>query len=222
MDNLRIEAEDGYLRFLPKASRKPLRQQWYRGRGVEKYIELTDPLIDDRETRVPFPPGAKDGWILEQLEGRLGAAAVRTDARQPELEKLAHQKLPFVQKFPDVALVHVTGEHEQVFSLVRNKEHLNTAFMFLEDGYRDPANDTLDLLDGFVGSYPNFIFKVPSKDLAAFVELVSGDNYAKAADRFGVKRTDPGFWQESDWLNAHFKKTDPVHAGVLDLTRYEN
>lgn len=226
MDNLRVEAEDGFLRFMPKASRVGLRQKWYRGKGVEKYIALTDPLIDDRETRVTFSGPATDDALRIQFLARVGAAAARVDSQEPELSKLAHQKLPFVQRFPDVALVHVTGEHEQVYSLVRNKEHLNTAFMFLEDKYRDPANDELQLLDGFVGSYPNFIFRVPAKDLPAFVSLLlsttdASDGYSQAVDLYGVKRTDPDFWKESDWLNDQFGKVDPVHAGILDLTRYQ-
>jgi len=44
--------------------------------------------------------------------------------------------------------------------LIRNQELLNVAFIFGENLRREPEKDTLIVVPGFLGSYPNIFFGV--------------------------------------------------------------
>ncbi len=62
--------------------------------------------------------------------------------------------------------------------------------------------------------------------MAAFVDavgqLATEDDYARLLDAYGVRRTDPAFWQNSDRAHAAFRRASPVTYGVLDYNRIEN
>jgi len=77
-----------------------------------------------------------------------------------------------------------------------------------------------------VGAYPNFFFEINYKDLDAFVEQYAEiTNYAKynaLVELYGVRRTNPRFWQVSDWFYAKYQHDEPVMAGLFDLNRYKN
>ena len=68
---------------------------------------------------------------------------------------------------PQVAFLRVRvgpparlGCSDLLYSLVHNDAHTNVAFMFGEDKRRLPEDDTLSVVRGHFGSYPNFIFEV--------------------------------------------------------------
>jgi hypothetical protein len=67
---------------------------------------------------------------------------------------------------------------------------------------------------------------VPLDELDAFVasaaNMTTMSQYHAFVGRFGVRRTNPGFWEQSDWFNAQYAKEEPIEAGILDLGRYLN
>jgi len=226
MDNLRVEAEDGFLRFLPRSERPRLREAWYRGPGVEEYMRSIDPYFEQSlDTRVRFrdPAQAKEE-LWAQVKARVFAPAVLGSARAPEaaLSELADVAAPFVAPFPDLTLLR---SGDEVFSLVRNKSHLNVSFMFLEESYRAPAEDTLGIVRGYVGSYPNLFLVVPPGKLGQFageLNALRGDDegWQRFLDRWGVRRSSKGFWASADWFLAHELLDEPIEGGLLDLSRY--
>jgi len=56
----------------------------------------------------------------------------------------------------------------------------------------------------------------------AIRNLSSEADYRALADRFAVRRTNPGFWAYSDALQEAHLRLDPVDAGLLDYNRFEN
>jgi hypothetical protein len=62
-------------------------------------------------------------------------------------------------------------------------------------------------------------------DVEAFSSAVAGlksmADYERLVDRFGVRRSNEKFWPIFDAVNAAHLASDPINAGVLDLTRYE-
>ena len=80
--------------------------------------------------------------------------------------------------------------------------------------------------NGFVGAYPNALYRLPEGRLAEFVDAVAGlrseRDYARLADRFSVRRTDPEFWQHSDRLHEDRARTWPLEAAMFDFNRLEN
>jgi hypothetical protein len=67
---------------------------------------------------------------------------------------------------------------------------------------------------------------VNKADIGRFVERVSKmrteDDYSRLLDTFGVRRTNPDFWQQSDGLHTAFKIDAPVEYGLFDYNRLEN
>jgi hypothetical protein len=39
-------------------------------------------------------------------------------------------------------------------------------------------------------------------------------------ERYGVRRTDPRFWEMADWLREDLRRRNPMEAGLYDLGRY--
>jgi hypothetical protein len=89
-----------------------------------------------------------------------------------------------------------------------------------------PDEDTLTVVPGVLGSYPNAFYRVPAAELpaltAAIRQLRSEADYASFAKRWAVRRTSPDFWAFSDALAARYRKEQPLEAGVLDYNRFEN
>ncbi len=228
MDNLRIESEDGFLQFLPKAMRPALRAFWYRGAGVEEYMSIANPLFGaSRETRVAFrqPLRAKDE-LWDQVKAKVLAPAVLGDARlaPPALRLLADAAKPYVQVLPDLTRLRVGDDS---YSIIRNRAHANVAFMFAEDRYRLPDDDTLGIVRGPIGSYPNLFLVVKPEQLTAFIEQlgklrVGDDSWPAFLDAYGVRRRSKDFWTHADWFAQRAVRDEPIDGGLLDLSRYLN
>jgi hypothetical protein len=138
----------------------------------------------------------------------------------------ADGKTPFARYFPDVIYVMVKGAAKtRVYTLIHNKEHENISWILGESLRMEPKEDTLTLKEGYWASYPNMIMNVAEKDLPKFASMVRGiqddGGYQKLVDKYGVRRQNPQFWESYDLLNKLYLETDPVNAGVIDLTRYD-
>jgi hypothetical protein len=98
--------------------------------------------------------------------------------------------------------------------------------MFGEDERRLPADDTVTVLRGHFGSYPNFFFEAPAAELDAFASALLGvaseADFERFAARYGIRRTDPRFWETADFLREDLSRANPREAGVYDLGRFEN
>jgi hypothetical protein len=82
------------------------------------------------------------------------------------------------------------------------------------------------MMAGYVASYPNFAFDVPISEIDEFVARLSliddQEGLTTLADEWGIRRSDSDFWQKFDWFHADYRRKDPLQAGLLDLSRYEN
>jgi len=250
MDHLRMQSEDLFLLFLPRDVREKIRSSWYRGAGLQVSYFLTNSIRGfDHGTRVTYTSDDPKSELLWKLIDRNRGLArapdvmnrcgqppcVRTDAHPVErevedaLRRIAARTGEFVPPLPEISLLRVRtgpGRPDLVYTLVHNKILMNVAFMFLENLRRLPEEDTLTVLRGFGGSYPNFVFEVDAPRIGAFVEDVRAvkreDDLHGLADRWGVRRTSPRFWQVVDALQAELSRQQPERAGILDLNRYEN
>ncbi len=119
-----------------------------------------------------------------------------------------------------------TASGPKIVTLVHNDGHTNVATMFDEKARRVPAEDTLTVVPGFLGAYPNAFFKVKQQDLPVFTDAVarlgSEADYAALMSRWGVRRTDPAFWSHSDLIYTQVDALDYPDKGVLDYSRVEN
>ena len=96
--------------------------------------------------------------------------------------------------------------------------------LFTEELQLNPSKDTLDILDRFVGSYPNVFIVVDFKDLADFIKLMkkmSGTPEEIAQlKKYFISRSDLQFWQYYEWFQKEFDKQEGIEAGLYDLNRY--
>ena len=64
----------------------------------------------------------------------------------------------FAGKEHSLILLRDGNARPRIFSVLRNSAHSNVAELFNEDSRRLPEEDSLLVLDGIVGAYPNMIF----------------------------------------------------------------
>lgn len=140
----------------------------------------------------------------------------------------AEPGMQFVRFMPDVAFLRVSDPNSNnghAYTLIRNKAHRNVAFMFDESDRRERDKDTLTVYPGLLGSYPNFMFHVPVADIDAFGNALhninSQDDFDSLVQKFGLMRTNPEIWTNFQWFVDYMKQTQPLDAGVYDLSRYK-
>lgn len=237
MDFLRMEGEFNFLILLPKESRLPIRDYWYRGVSddTKDYVYGRHAYFDG-ESGVPLTGADPQGELFTQLGHRLAAvlprnldpAWVADPKLQSALAKLQGLKGKSLTWMPELVFLRVDDPagHAHYLTLVRNTGHLNVSQLLLESKTIVPEEHSLDVLPGLIGAYPNAIYRVRQGDLPAFTaavaELSSDDGYQALVDRFGVRRTRSDFWSVSDALHTEVIRSAPIEGGLLDYNRLEN
>ena len=98
--------------------------------------------------------------------------------------------------------------------------------MFGEAARLEPADDTLTVAGGCLGSYPNFMFEVDVTEIETFAQTLAAvktdSDFEAVVTRWGVRRTSPQLWQTVDWVHDDFRRRQPTHFGLFDLDRYDN
>jgi hypothetical protein len=252
MDFLRTDGEDSFLAFLPANKRKIIRDSWYVGvlEKLEKAVDkngrwLQQELVTGYQTDDP------QRELYQQLEAHLGPMAAssgllkrcNTKPCEPTSESNAEQtadsamlkvgeiKGSILQVFPDLAFVRIrNGDSKQGFAytLIRNKAYKTISSLHdsNDDDRRDTQSDTLTIMKGLQGSYPNFFFDIELAQADEFADryakIKNRKDYEIFVDRFGIRRTHTDFWQISDWFQNYYAQQNPVTSGLFDLNRYQN
>ncbi|MFN8750430.1 MAG: fatty acid cis/trans isomerase, partial [Betaproteobacteria bacterium] len=98
--------------------------------------------------------------------------------------------------------------------------------LFREERALAPEENAVTVLRGFVGAYPNTLYRLRREDLPALASaigaLASEADYRRLADRFALRRTDPEFWRASDALQDAHAAWAGSAGGLLDYSRWEN
>jgi len=253
MDHLRLEAENNFLSLFPASQRPKIYRQWNRGLLSEIKSAVVNPYYGyGKDTGVHFTSTHYAQELFGQVEQKLGtaigpsvtlhrcppkASCDRIEARpdQVEMERTLKPLTSLVgggiQYLPELSLIRIHDQAQsssegRVYSLVNNKALENVSLMLLESLRRLPEEDTLTVVPGIVGSYPNFFFDVPKDRLKDFVSriltLKSPEDFSRIVESYGVRRTRPDFWNFSDFFNRSYLEEAPVSSGLLDLSRYEN
>jgi len=247
MDHLRMQGENNFLDFLPSSRRKEVHASWYIGATDSLNYRWADELLDTRPSALKFSKPDVKIELLEKILAYNGAVAGgpdrlnRCDAIPCSssgatafevgvdaiLEPLAGVKGPWIAPLPEVSRLRVrNGDTMITYTLVHNLAHTNVAYMFDEDKRLVPADDTVTLVRGYLGSYPNFAFDVDHTELIEFrdtlMAVTDAAGLEAVVDRWGVRRTDPDFWSTMDWFVEDFRRRQPTASGLFDLGRYEN
>jgi hypothetical protein len=153
--------------------------------------------------------------------------SIRNEALRAELDKLNRVTGTAAVLMPQVTFLRIRDiEGEQFFTLIHNNAYLNQTSLFKEQANRIPEEDTLTLVPGFIGAYPNAFLEVGSADLAAMVTAIEGlqteEDYVVLRDNWGILRTDRQFWRRSDEFQTAYRQSVLYDSGILDFNRLEN
>ena len=239
MDFMRMEGETNFLTLLPRAARGPIRDYWYRGASadVKAYVSGNRSSVDV-ESDIPYRSSDPQRELYAMLAQRLAPVlgrrfaldSVADPALRAGLQQLDGLRGASLAWWPEASVLRVddgqAGAAPQYFSLLRNTAHANVAHLVREKGELLPAENSLTVVPGFIGAYPNAIYRATRTELpalaAAIGALSSEADYRRLGDRFAIRRTSPAFWAESDAMIDAYARWAPLEAGLFDYNRLEN
>ena len=254
MDFLRIESELQFIRFFPIEKKIEMHEHWYRATGeTKKALKFVDELgITPLEPDFEYETNDHKVEFFNKVNRHLGAAqhykdhinlcdVLEVGCETRDMNKLASRIQDILRKlsdiggevtstFPGVTFLRVkvdgTIEHDLVYSLIRNKSYLNLTSLMPSDKVHIKSEDTLDVVEGFVGAYPSFFLEIDYLELDDFVahyeKIDSFEKYEALVHKYGIRRSNPDFWKSADWFYEKYKYDNPVNAGIFDLARYKN
>lgn len=247
-DLIRNESEKNFLRLLPASERETVYDQWYQGLGQIKSLISYYDLDNQSPTNIVYKTNDSKDELLEKLLIKSPVLAHNLDkvnrcqkACKPNtgnsfndlaiqtLSQLAAKpakKLPVIHWLPEVSFLRVDLPNQDflVYSLVRNRRHSNVAFMLGESLRYQVDMDSLTVLPGLIGSYPNLMFQLELTDLDTFTRHLNAVNsdkdFEQLIEHWGVRRMSKGFWDNFHSFSTYMQKHDPINAGLYDMNRY--
>ncbi|MEO7851517.1 MAG: fatty acid cis/trans isomerase, partial [Rubrivivax sp.] len=240
MDFMRMEGEFNFLTLLPLDRRAPTADGWYLNAKDEarEYVYGPHNRINVQSAidyRTGDPQGELYALLAQRLQPvlntRFGLSNVNEPALRGALVSLATVRGASLSWLPEMSVLRVDDASApsaapRYFTLLRNTAHSNVTHLAREGGELVPAENTLTVVPGFIGAYPNAFYRVEASQLPDFEKtlrtLASPQDYRALADRFAVRRTSADFWAFSDALPEVYKAQLPIEAGLFDLNRFEN
>jgi hypothetical protein len=238
MDFLRIEGEANFLGLLPVDARNSEARNWYEGASKRQQSYLFGAHFNNTEASgisysTDNPKQELYGMLQQRLAPVLNDSFDLEQAGVPAKQRAALQDLADIKglqlgQLPEVVYLNVQSHdgRDAYYTVLHNVAHRNITALFREQKNLVPEEDTLAVVSGFIGSYPNAYWKVSEKDLPDLVAGVAGltdeASYAAFMDRYGVRRTSAEFWQHSDKVIAAHEAADPLANGLPDYNRLAN
>ena len=252
MDFLRAEGELNFIAYMPKNKRLEMFKSWYIGDSDIEGLETFSFM--QRETKIKFKTEHPKSEFMEDVVKKhiLKSTQIKFDdinyysvgQTPPKMPKefntsedlmngirsLTAEGTGFVKHLvgdsANNILVRVIAPNDEnyVFSIVINRWHDNVNAMFDEESTLNANKDSMDFIEGSVGSYPNVFVEVDYRDLPDFFDVLQNfdgsDKYNQKIVKYFISRSDPKFWETFDWFQDYFTKTEPISSGLYDLNRY--
>ena len=240
MDFLRMEGESNFLNLLPPETRHTLLKEWYQNASPE----LTDYLEGDinsfeQPSGIVFETENPQQELYQMLSTHLsnvlpsGTTYDKNILSEKQFSALASLDfLPAQQAtlMPETTIIVIKDDEEpekiDVFTALRNSAHYNVNSLFEEEENRDPSKDTLTLVHGLLGSYPDAFWFIKTSEVIGSIEQLKSikneKDYKAFLDKVGMRRTNPEFWTFSDNLLRWSEEQYPIEGGLLDYNRLED
>lgn len=232
MDFLRLEGEQNFLALLPKPQRKELKANWYRKAppSLTNFFESGDEF--SQPTGIDYKTQDQQhelyGLIKQTLKPVLSPRFDYTQVPEP-LQQLNNMPAKAINLLPQISFILVkddAAEH-QAYTVIHHNAHYNISSLLNEEGQRAYAEDTVTIVPGFIGDYPETIWYLNNpQQLASFAEQLPlmqiEADYRALKSKFAIRRTHPQFWQYSDILHKVAKQYGGVEYGLFDYNRLEN
>lgn len=238
MDFLRLEGESHFITLLPREFRHQELSSWYQGQNSQ-FADFLKRNVKpfDQPSSVPFRTENYKSELFDHI--KLVLAPILNDRYKIIDTGFSSENEQLLQKFdeitgfaeqtiPQISMIMIESNHgeKQLFTLLRNNAHTNISSVFNEEKNRQPELDTLTLVRGVIGSYPETFWQLSENEIPQLYEMLhtmqSEEDYIKLLDRFAIRRSSDQFWTFSDQLHAWYNADQPVEFGLLDYNRFEN
>ncbi len=243
MDRLRIEGESNFLEYIPKQNRKEIFDSWYKGLLVKYFVTYTP---SNNSTNIIYKTKDYKNELIEKIleytntkkdEINYIKTGYKKTALLDKYDKKEHIEISLkdlilidnLKNYKEFSssnfnLIYIRFElksEDLIYSVVINRWHDNVAFLFDEDERLDKTKDSINIIEGFIGSYPNYFVVVKQKDISEFFNLLKNyTNDENELSKFFIRRDDKRFWETYDWFQTKFNESNPIEAGLFDLNRY--
>ncbi|HDY7440223.1 TPA: fatty acid cis/trans isomerase [Vibrio vulnificus] len=238
MDFLRLEGESNFIALLPADMRHQEQSSWYQQQNRQLSDFLQRNVVPfSQPTSVVYktddPKSELFDILRRQVSPILNSRYEIVDTGMSLKNEALLKSLNFVKgekllPIPQITMLMVKADSgkEQLYTLLHNNAHLNISSLFNEEKNRDPANDSLTIVRGVVGSYPAAFFSLNENQVAEFVQIItameSEQDYVKLLDKFAIRRSSTNFWSFSDKVHTWYRNDQPIEFGLLDYNRFEN
>ncbi|EHU9517223.1 fatty acid cis/trans isomerase [Vibrio vulnificus] len=238
MDFLRLEGESNFIALLPADMRHQEQSSWYQQQNRQLSDFLQRNVVPfSQPTSVVYktddPKSELFDILRRQVSPILNARYEIVDTGMSVKNEALLKSLNLVKgenllPIPQITMLMVKADSgkEQLYTLLHNNAHLNISSLFNEEKNRDPANDSLTIVRGVVGSYPAAFFSLNENQVAEFVQIItameSEQDYVKLLDKFAIRRSSTNFWSFSDKVHTWYRNDQPIEFGLLDYNRFEN
>lgn len=235
-----MEGETNFLAMLPAQHRSTLLASWYQNAGPE-LTEFLEGDINNFEqaTGINYESNKPQHELYDLLGAHLEEVQptsstfesdVLTTNELSQLAKINEVGAKQASIMPETTIIVVRDDNEpnniDVFTVLRNSAHYNVNSLFDEQENRNPSEDTLTVVGGFLGSYPDAFWQINASQIESTVKQLSSikseSDYQRLLDNVGVRRTNPNFWAFSDELILWSQQTYPIAGGLLDYNRLED
>lgn len=246
MSHVRAHGEDLFLLFMPAEQRDRLRKEFTPGwaRFTEVSMKgdgypsgLTDLNAErpaqDFVSRVRRYLGPKiAGFTPLDPDPMEATAEVSSALRDPsDLEKALYEltldRGKIGNDFPDVTWVTIDGGGNDSFAytILANRIFWSNSRVVgdsLPGLARRPELDSISVVRGHIGAFPQLFIQVPMSDVSAATKAIRGTRDQRIAFRtkYEIKRNTPQFWTFLDATHARQLKDNPLESGIVDTSRY--
>jgi hypothetical protein len=237
MDFLRMEGEFNFIALLPKSKRDQVRDYWYRGasKSVKDYLYGSKAWFN-QESGIDYHTSDPQRELYALLRARLlpvlndqfSLHRVKDAVLRKDLQTLAEVHGRSLSFMPEVGFLRLDGANgkSSYFTALRNTGHSNVTHLADTKSELLPDENTLTVVPGFIGAYPNALYVMTREQLPEFTAtvrtLTSESDYRALADHFAIRRTNKQFWKYSDALQDANADLEPVASGLFDYNRFEN
>jgi hypothetical protein len=247
----RCKETDSWLFRIFKTCRSEETDEWLEVDSVNEYPDGVDKkyaLFNLLRGHIGDPtPDSKDLNRCNENDECIESASDKAMQRLADLKGKTPEKESTLQFFPANSYVRVCSKYnekrecikaEGAYSVIYNKsyrEFEEESFIKETKNRKDMSGDTLTVLKGLAGAYPNFFFDLKVEEVEAFVtacvNIKNEEDFQELVYHYGVRRTNPKFWVIADWFQEQHtqeqkilaKSLDqPVETGILDLSRYRD
>ena len=252
MDFLRAEGEANFLSYMPKNQRLKMFKSWYIGDSEVQSMDKDS--IGKRGTKIKFKTIYPKNDFIEQVVNQhiLKSTNIKFDNINyfrpyqliPEMPKefktkkdvltgarsLTAPGTKFISHVTDKGLnnilirINEKDGSTNIYTIVINRWHDNVNSLLREESTLNPTKDTMDIIHGSIGSYPNVFVVIKEEELESFMDLLKNfddtKEYEEKLKKYFISRSNPEFWKIYDGFQNEFNKADPVQAGLYDLNRY--